>query len=292
MTEKDYLNRNKLKPELELTTLITQLNKTCSLTDSYRYLNQDPGFSWSRGVCYSRLDYVFVSKALLNQLKKATIDWSFDKSDHSALITSIQLNPEFKRGPGIAKVNPEVLDDPIKLEQIRNELIFLISQIPEDWNGHKKLDYLKVIIRSTMGKYTGIKRSEIVEEISSTELSLNEIEKLRLKVVQNKEKNNISFLSTQENEQRFQQNLNKVDTAKRSILNNLEILRKQLEDTKFFKARAKWYEFGEKSNKFFLSLNKFRSKQSIIRKIKDEDREYIGQERGHRGNNQLLQQPL
>jgi hypothetical protein len=212
--------------------------------------------------------------------------------DHGALITSIQLNPEFKRGPGIAKVNPEVLDDPIKLGQIRNELIFLISQIPEDWNGHKKLDYLKVIIRSTMGKFTGIKRSEIVEEISSTELSLNEIEKLRLKVVQNKEKNNISTLSTQENEQRFQQNLNKVDTAKRSILNNLEILRKQLEDTKFFKARAKWYEFGEKSNKFFLSLNKFRSKQSIIRKIKDEDREYIGQERGHRGNNQLLQQPL
>ncbi len=279
MTEKDYLNRNKLKPELELTTLITQLNKTCSLTDSYRYLNQDPGFTWSRGVCYSRLDYVFVSKALINQLKKATIDWSFDKSDHGALITSIQLNPEFKRGPGIVKVNPEVLDDPIKLGQIRNELIFLISQIPEDWNGHKKLDYLKVIIQSTMGKYTGIKRSEIAEEISSTELSLNEIEKLRLKVVQNKEKNSISTFSTQENEQRFQQNLNKVDTAKRTILNNLEILRKQLEDTKFLNARAKWYEFGEKSNKFFLSLNKFRSKQSIIRKIKDEDREFIGQER-------------
>jgi hypothetical protein len=136
-----------------------------------------------------------------------------------------------KKGPGIVKVNPEILDDLLKREQIRDELVFLINQIPEHWNGHIKLEYLKMTLRSTIGKYNGVKRAELVEEISSTELSLNDIEALRQKIILNKVKNSNKTLSSEENEQIYQTKLNKVDTAKRTIQNNLEIVRKNLEDT-------------------------------------------------------------
>ncbi len=269
MTNQDFLNRNKLTPEITLTNSNKHLNDTCSLIDSYRHLNQDPGFTWSRGDCFSRLDYLFISKHLTSNLVKARIDWAFDKSDHGALITTLKLNPEIRKGPGIVKVNPDILDDLLKREQIRDELVFLINQIPDHWNGHLKLEYLKMTLRSTISKYNGVKRAELVDEITSIELSLNDIETLRQKVIQNKVKNSYITLSSEENEQNYQIKLNKVEVAKKSIQNNLEIARKNLEDTKLFNARAKWYEYGERPNKFFLNLNKFRTKQSLLTSIKD-----------------------
>lgn len=50
-----------------------------------------------------------------------------------------------------------------------------------------------------------------------------------------------------------------------------------------FVSKAKWFEFGEKSNKFFLNLNKVRQNQKVIRQIRDEEKVYSGQEEVMRG---------
>jgi len=270
ITDIDYVNRSKTKQEIALTSLITQFNDICLLKDTFRHLSKDPGFTWNRGTCYSRLDYLFVSEVMVNKLKSSKVDWAYDKSDHAALIINIKLNPEIVKGPGIVKVNPDILDDPTKREQIKSELTFLLKQIPETWNGHMKLDYLKVVIRSTLGKYTGIKRSELAEEIATFEMSLNEIESLKQKNTLSKSKNPIDEVD-------YHNKITKIDVAKRSIQNNLELSRKSLENTQSFTHAVKWYEYGEKSNKFFLNLNKFRSKQKLISNITDSGKEYIGQ---------------
>ncbi len=55
-------------------------------------------------------------------------------------------------------------------------------------------------------------------------------------------------------------------------------LRNKLSNTATFISRAKWFEFGEKSNQFFLNLNKSRQKQMFINKIKSDGKVYKGQE--------------
>jgi hypothetical protein len=124
LANNDYLNRNKLQNEHELTNLVRQNTEMCGLTDTFRFLNEEPGYTWNRGECYSRLDYIHVSREFNSRLKSSKIDWAFEKSDHAALITAITIKEEIKNGPGIQKVNPEVLKDPLKREQIKAELTF------------------------------------------------------------------------------------------------------------------------------------------------------------------------
>ena len=269
MTSKDFLNRNKSKAETELTNAISNNNEMCGLIDSFSTTESAPGYTWNRGRCYSRLDYIYVSKELRNRLGSARVDWAFEKSDHAALSTLIRIKEEIIKGKGIAKVNTEILKDPQKVIQIREELKYLINQIPNYWDGHMKLEYLKVSIRSTFAKYVGVERSEMKDNVKELEISLNNIEEMKLKLL-----NKVSNVNLVNN---LDERLGKIETAKRTIMNELDIVRNKLTEKIDFQARAKWFEFGEKSNKFFLNLNKFRSKQSIIEIIKDGLNTYIGQ---------------
>jgi exonuclease III len=270
LTNKDYLNRNKTNAETELTNTIQQNNEICSLVDSYRHVNNDSGFSWNRGTCYSRLDYIFVSETLKSRIKSSSVNWSFEKSDHAAVITKIKLKEEIKKGPGIVKINMEILKNPIKVEQMRNEIVFLLNQIPLDWNGHMKLEFLKMSIRSTFAKFTSLVRNEDRIEIDNLELSLNDIEKLKQKIL-----NNNNNLTSAELKNRF----DKVEKLKVEMNNKLDLLRNNLDKKNELNTNAKWYEYGEKPNKFFLNLNKFRSKQKIVDEINDGPLKFTGHDR-------------
>jgi len=267
ISENDLRNRNRTKSEVELSNMIQQNNLMCSLVDSYRKLHPEEGYTWNRGLCYSRLDCIYVSQSIEARIKSSSLNWAFDKSDHAAVISSIRLKSEIRKGPGITKVNTDVLKNPNTVAQIRDEIIFLLNQIPTDWNGHVKLEYLKMIIRSTMAKYMGIDRAGDKIEIESLELSLNDIEVLKLKIIKNREN-----LETDE----FMNKLNKTENIKQGIKNSLETLRNKESKQIEFSKIAKWYEYGEKPNKFFLNLLDFRSKQKIIDQIKDGQEKYVG----------------
>ncbi len=267
LTDKDYLNRNRTKIEIDLASLIEQNNMMCEMVDSYRYVNPSSGFTWNRGTCYSGLDYIFVSESLKSHDSSSEVNWSFDKSDHAAVITKIRLKEDVRKGPGISKVNTEVLKDPTKLEQIRSELVFLLSQIPLEWNGHIKLEYLKTCLRSTIAKYTGIERADDRNELDDLERANNEIEALKVRVL-------TKANTLLENELKLK--LAKIEIAKNEIVNKTEELRNKISKQNDFKNAAKWYEYGEKSNKFFLNLNKFRGKQKLVDEIKNGDKRFVG----------------
>ena len=267
MNNSDFLNRTKSKSEDELTKAIKQNNEICQLIDSYKYSNDQPGFTWCRGNCYSRLDYIYLSDVLRNRIISSKVDWAFDKSDHAAVTTNLKMNAEITKGPGIVKVNTNVLKNKQKTEEIRKELIFLIQQIPVDWNGHTKLDFLKVILRPTISKYTGIERKEDRLDLMDLEVTLNDIENLKLKIIKNH----------QPNDPNQQNKISKIDVAKRKTMEEIDKLRNKIANEKDFQNTAKWFEYGEKSNKYFLTLNKHKSKQKLISEITDGEIRYKGQ---------------
>ncbi len=43
-------------------------------------------------------------------------------------------------------------------------------------------------------------------------------------------------------------------------------------------SRARWFEYGERPNKFFLNLIKSRQNQKLINKIRYNEKEFVGQD--------------
>jgi hypothetical protein len=59
----------------------------------------------------------------------------------------------------------------------------LMNQVPDSWNPHQRLEFLKVSIRSVMSEQVRRKRKEIEVDIESKVESLNDMEELKLKIL-------------------------------------------------------------------------------------------------------------
>jgi hypothetical protein len=102
--------------------------------------------------------------------------------------------------------------------------------------------------------------------ISEVEEEAGEFEVLRLNTIK---------LGAKENDDRVKN----INVAINGLKLKISNIRKQIEETRSFISKAKWFEYGERPNKFFLNLNKARQKQNLINSIKNGEELYDGQER-------------
>jgi hypothetical protein len=151
------------------------------LEDAYRTLEKEGGYTWSRDLCQSRLDYVFVSGYLASKIKRVSINKAFEQSDHASLFIEMHIEEEIEVGPGLSKVNGAILDDPGTLLSAKGEVKEMMDQVPEDWDPHKKLEYLKVVIRTVIAGLVGLNRKELRNGIAELEKDLNEMHDLKVK---------------------------------------------------------------------------------------------------------------
>jgi len=57
-----------------------------------------------------------------------------------------------------------------------------------------------------------------------------------------------------------------------------------------FVSRAKWFEYGEKSNEFFLNLTESRQNQKLIIRIRNNEKEFAGQDQVSKGITELYRE--
>jgi hypothetical protein len=267
MTKEDSLNRIGTNCERHLATAIKENNKIVKLTDAFRLLHKEDGFTWRRGSCYSRLDHIFVSDNLIRRINKAEVDWSFETSDHAAVKLELKYEEDPIKGPGITNVNIKILEDPVKRMEIETEISEMMKQVEPHWNPHTVLEFLKVTIRTVIAEKTGETRKSMNKVISELEEENNQIEEMRLKAIKE---------TTEDPEERIRR-INPLTRASDSLNGKLATLRKKLCETREFASKVKWFEFGEKSNKFFLNLTKNRQKQKLINTIRNENQIHNGQ---------------
>ena len=258
--EADSMNRNRTKSEELLANLVVENNRVVEVTDAYRAIRQEDGFTWRRGNCYSRLDYVFVSKSIKHRIAAASTDWSFENSDHAAVRIDL-FTYESLRGPGLIKVNTKIMEDPEVSKKIGLEIKNMMDQSDPDWNPHKRLEFLKVCIRSVFASNVSEKRAGMSRSIAEKEDEINQLENLKIESLKRSS-------SPSQSE--------KIDSALSIMKNGVRLLREKLSESLNFTSRARWFEYGEKSNKFFLNLNKRRQKQKLIDRIKSGDMTYEG----------------
>ncbi len=267
LREEDSMNRVGSHNEKLLATTIIENNKITNLTDAYRMMHKKEGFTWKRGICYSRLDYVFVSENIKRNINEASAIWSFESSDHAAVKIDLEEKDVPKKGPGIIKVNTKILEDPRTTLEIEKEIEEMMKQVGEHWDPHTTLEFMKVAIRSVIADKNGNLRKVMRNEVMEKEEELQEMEKMKINAIKETEENNEERL-------RRLDPINKAITALNESLNKL---RNKLSETKAFLNKVKWFEYGEKSNKFFLNLAKSRQKQKLISVIKNGNITYKGQ---------------
>jgi hypothetical protein len=177
-------------------------------------------------------------------------------------------NKEFLvKGPGIVKVNTAILDDPLVVKQLEEEIISMMSQTDSTWNPHTKLEFLKVAIRSVFYTKVSEIRKVLSSNITDLEEESNQMEDLKISIIKQ--------VDTYPNKQDI---LGKINKAISMLKIKLTQLRANLTNKLAFKSKVKWFEYGEKSNKFFLNLMKSRQSQKLINFIKNEDKSYKGKE--------------
>jgi exonuclease III len=267
LSSNDSLNRIGSQNENLLSDVIRNNNKVAQLSDAYRSVHAEEGYTWKRGIIYSRLDYIFVSNSIVSKISGASIDWAFESSDHASVKIDFTFEEEPVRGPGIVKVNTKILDDPAVVLQIGTAIEEMMSQTDDSWNPHARLEFLKVAIRSVFSLKVSEMRKVVNEEIRETEEELNQMENLKLRVLTKPD------ISQEEKSTR----VDTVEKAATSLKSKLTQLRKKFSDTMAFVSRAKWFEYGEKSNKFFLNLVRSRQNQKLIGKIRNNKKEFVGQ---------------
>ena len=266
LSNEDCMNRNRSKTEELLSTLISENNRVIEVVDAYRCIRPNDGYTWKRGDCYSRLDYVFLSKSLTSKITKVKIDWAFDTSDHAALEVELKVDVTPKKGPGLIKINTTILEDPNLTKQIGEEIELMMTQIDNNWDPHLRLEFLKVCIRSAIASKVMENRKFMRRDILDCEEEINQIEDLKINILKMKKVNPME-----------NSNICSIDTATNKLRNKLQNLRKDLSNAMSFVSRAKWFEYGEKSNKFFLNLNKSRQRQKLISSIRCNGKEHHGQ---------------
>ncbi len=263
MEKNDSVNRIGTQQELDLVKKVKANNKSCDLVDTYRMLKCEEGYTWSRGNLFSRLDYIFASSNMTNKLVQTKVDWCFDRSDHAALFNYFLFDSEPARGPGITKLNVKLLDDNNYSEQIRQNLVELLDQIPKAWNPHTKLEFTKVAIRTAFSSVANIANKVKRQELEEIDEKINRMQELKAKEL------NCSIVNSVL--------VNKINMSLEELTAESFKLREKYSDDLAFKSQVKWYEEGEKSNKYFLGLMKMRSKQKAISKINDNGVEFLGQ---------------
>ena len=256
--ERDSMNRTASANEAIVSCFVRDSMNALSLIDSYRVINEDAGFTWSRGKCFSRLDMIYVHESLESGITSSELDWAFDKSDHALVKVTIEVKSMFARGTGLPKVDPTILGkETIKLE-VLNRLKESILTIPNDWNPAKSWEFLKVNVRSIMW------------EISAREKKIDNKEDEAMKEQLNKLKSNKERICrTQGVDQAAVANIDEAILFFEGQLHNKwESKSKNLA----MKAKVKWFNEGEKSNKYFLNIIKKRQSETLLTNLNWEGR--------------------
>ena len=202
-----------------------------------------PGtFTWRRGTCLSKLDYIFLSRALNDRVASAVTSWHElgANLDHAAISVSLESERPSARGRSF----PKIFKSDIRLEADRvwlaNQLEEGIAQMPMHWDPHLKLDFAKMTLRS-----------------KTLELRLMRKRENNLLTIREGIKSMIAGapLNVQES----------------TMLDSMKLKLRELEEEESkalsMRAGVKWREEGEKSNAYFLARYKARIEGAIMYSI-------------------------
>jgi hypothetical protein len=247
----------KIKTVEQLNAILEELD----LCDIWRIRNPlNKRYTWSgsaQGLAskrkqklYRRLDFFFISDHLQSSVRKSDIIPA-PATDHSAISIVFDSLPQNKHGPSMWKFNNSLLKDKDYIRTISE----LVQNTKKDFQGadpHFRWEFLKYEIRKVTISFSKTKAKKNRELYRDLESKLITIE-----------------------------NINDWESDNRLIKEHEEIKYKlnersdKITEGLILRSKTNWIEYGEKSSKFFLNLEKQRKSKTHVRKIINSNAEEI-----------------
>ena len=222
---------------------LDKLKNSFSLNDTWRIKNPDTRrYTWRQKtpLIQCRLDFFLISDHLFDNITDMDIIPSL-QADHSAITCNYASIPNVRKGPGLWKFNNSLLNDVEYTEYLKLNISFWIDKYSNILDKRVKWELIKYEIRKFTIDYCKKKtRARRNRE--------NELEKKLISLEKTLDYNNMKEYHEVKNEL--------VDIELEKI------------EGMMIRSKVEWYEKGEKSTKYFLSLEKTNSIKKHMRKLK------------------------
>ena len=193
----------------------------------------------------SRIDFFLISGKFQHDVTKVETRASI-APDHKAVFLSINLNEEFKRGPGLWKFNNTLLQDEWYLQLIKDYYPCILQKHADVIDKQLLWEMIKMEIRSETIRYSKRKNKQLKTRESAIQ---SRIEQLDLK---------ICYDVCQD-----QQDLLEYEALKKELQGIYEANGKGA----IFRSKVRWIEKGEKPTKYFFNLEKRNYDKKIISQL-------------------------
>jgi len=236
-------NRGVTTAELRVAELLKEHTHNQNLDDCWE---GRAGFTWRKGRSMSRLDRIY-TRAPDFKMTKLNINWALTASDHAGLVLTLEHRHRSVHKNEHVKLDNRVVHNKETLAELIEYVTEQLSTAT-DMTPHVRLEFAKMTIRT-----------KALEIMSRTKRKENE----RLSEVNNSIKENMRLLAVYTDQQSHM-----ILTAELEELEaeRNEILSKQ-GATLAQRAKTKWYNEGERSNKYFLNLLKRQSDNSEMKSL-------------------------
>lgn len=233
---------------------VFEIMENFDLIDIWRVLNPHlKQYTWrqSNPLIQSRLDYWLISDGMQDLIKKVDIRPAI-KTDHSAIFLSLDKINTQPHGPSYWKFNDSLCNDKDYNELLRESYINWSKKYHEIEDCRILWEILKYEIRNATQSYSKKKSRERGKVGQTLENNAREAE------------SNLSRNPSEEAKEKWLKAKNELDQHHEYTTQGI-----------ITRSRATWYEKGEKSNTFFLNLEKANKCKSTIRKVLTDDNQLI-----------------
>ena len=229
-------NRRFTAQEKNVSRAVKQMLSDLGLKDIWE---KNVKFTWRRANSdsFSTIDRVFFAANEFNPVISET-NWSLSFSDHAAVEIHFNMKNTKPSPPKsrITRLDPSVISDPATRPIIIEEICRLINLAQENWNPHLKLDYAKMCVRTVLEKAQADRKLKEKTEEDYLDLELD----LAIKALGREDLQANGRLEL----------IDLIETLRNKKAVLVDEKGKRLAD----KLGTKWYNEGEKSNKYFLRL--------------------------------------
>ena len=251
VTEKE--GRTGLKSVDKSTIELQKLLKVHKMTDTGMHSSQLNHYTWvnpGNPSMQSRIDYIFASSQMLDCIDQYKVVQA-PTPDHKAVVTKLRTDQNKPRGPGYWKLNTSVLNEPMYRDGIRNVFTSTVTEYTGRIAKYKIWELCKIRFKEFSIKYCFRRNHVKKREYQVLSENLDNIESKLLK------EHGTSKDELMEKRKNLKMKLDQYAT--------------DMAEGARIRSKAQWVEHGEKSSKYFLSLEKARQKTGKITMIRRAD---------------------
>ena len=231
-----------------------KLLQDLQLVDAWSNLKNDaPGFTYQTPCTgtQSRLDYIMISDICELPMENSHKAVCASVPDHSAVIVNLCKNLK-RRGKGYWKMNAKLLDH----KEFVLDIVHVIEQTSSELKDFSKQtiwEMIKICIKGSTMKFSVDKAKKSKTEKKQIQVKLNELEQ---KIIKGN-------------------NDDELKAEKEKLIKTLDDMYLSEVKGAQIRSKVKWVEEGERSSKYFFSLEKKRQAANVIPQLRKEDGELI-----------------